>query len=277
MRSRQQIVLQERLVALRASITVLIGRLEIRPAALVGDLLEAAGTSFSKETDDAGQLLDRDLGIDLRRILQIGAARPASTAGISRSRAITACRRLRLRGEVAAHEHENAVWYAARIRCPDSSPTAGWFPAPAGRRESWPAPSRGRRIGARPDFALELVQHANALIDAGFGVVLELGIVLMESRRGALRRIEMEEIFVEETIEHGILGLHHAGGEQYESDTTHTTEYRWSGFDSSNRWTEWKHPTKPEPSLLDWLVAGNRRHRCPAQSHSARTCWRVFR
>ena len=105
----------------------------------------ASGTSFSKKADDAGQLLDGNLGKDARRILQVRARVGEDHCGILRSRATSAAQPFLRRCEVAPHQHERAVAHGSRVAVRIVLPPARAFQFEQRGRAHAQSSSRDRR------------------------------------------------------------------------------------------------------------------------------------
>ena len=126
LRARQQVVFQKRLIALELPNHCRVGLMKRIEQRTVFHGTERQRHVFLKEADDARQLLDRDLRIDARRILQILAR------GFEYLRHLPFARdhrlqALALRSEIAAHDHEDGVAGRARIAIRILFPAADRF------------------------------------------------------------------------------------------------------------------------------------------------------
>jgi hypothetical protein len=113
-RSRQKIVLEVRLIGLESVEHALVGLPEFRLERRVRDLPERRGDIVLKEAYDPRQLLQRHLGVNARRILQIlaGRLKRPGNQPLARDRQFQP---LRGRSIVAAHDDEDRVGYAGGV------------------------------------------------------------------------------------------------------------------------------------------------------------------
>src|ERR1035441_2758951 len=205
-RSRQKIVLEIRLIGLESVEYALVGLLEFRLERSVRDLPERRGDIVLKEAHDPRQLLQRHLGVNARRILQVLAGRLKHPGNQPLARD---CQFQPLRGRsiVAAHDDEDRVGYSGGVKVRVLLPGANRF-----QRQKPPANLRQRQLAVRRDdgreaarievlkIALEFSQGGDFRLDIGPRHGRKLGVVLVEARLRTLHGIETEEDFVEKPV-----------------------------------------------------------------------------
>jgi len=125
-RARQQIVLRERFAAFEFPNHGRFGLMKRVEQRTVFEATECQRHVFLKKADDARQLLERDLGINARRVLQVG------TCGFKHFRHPALARRRQLqtfapRSEIPAHDYEHGVGGSARIAIRICLPAADRF------------------------------------------------------------------------------------------------------------------------------------------------------
>ncbi len=152
-----------------------------------------------KETDDAGDLLNRNLGKNLRRIFQVHSRRGQHLRHLPLAFDQRPHARFR-RSERAAHDGESAARNAARINIRITLPTTHGFEFQqirADGAEHQVAVWLRRELG---ELSFELLELGDARVHAGFGIILKLAVILMDTRGGGRRRVEREIVFVEKTV-----------------------------------------------------------------------------
>src|SRR5665213_110749 len=173
--------------------------MEFRQQFRVRDSLERQRHIFLKEADNTGDLLNRNLRKNPGRIFQVHSCRRQHLRHLpfafdQRPHAHFG------RRERPAHDGESATRNAARINIRIALPTAHGFEFQQIRADGaeyqiavWLRPEPG-------ELSFELLELGQARVYAGFGIILKLSIIFMNTSRRGGRRVEREIVFVEKTV-----------------------------------------------------------------------------